>query len=256
MGAFAFKKLLFENGCTAKVTLVETHSVSTSGALIAPGTVHIGPVPGGILFSALPASDTSSIASEFSNLIVRSEPASNVVRLALESWNIMAHSAPMVLNAGRVEYAKGDYRHYAEGITESVGRVMDLQDEERVALGNALGMSLMPHREVVARYLPYGDEFTGHVPEGLYEAYQTPKVAGSTGPGTLSHRYLTEDIPFGLVSWASMGRALGVDMPITEALITLAGSLMGENYFRTGRTLEALGLGEVNSARQLIELAS
>jgi opine dehydrogenase len=255
LGAFALRHLLEKYGCTANVTLMETHSTHTSGTLVAPGEVQIGPVPGGVLFSALPATETALHADEFQALIPRTKPASNVLELAFESWNIIAHCAPMVLNAGRIEYAKGEYRHYTEGISESVGRVMDEQDVERLAAARALGLDLKPHKEIVSTLLPYGDQPTGESPRGLYEAYQTPKLYGSTGPGWLGHRYLTEDVPFGLVAWVSIGQHIGVPMPVSEAICRLAGYLMGVDYLAGGRTLENLGLS-VHGADDLLALAN
>ena len=41
------------------------------------------------------------------------------------------------------------------------------------------------------------------------------------GPNDLSSRYLTEDIPFGLVPWAAIAELIGVPMPLTNGFIDI-----------------------------------
>ncbi len=62
------------------------------------------------------------------------------------------------------------------------------------------------------------------------------------GPDSLSSRYLTEDVPFGLVPWASLGHAVGVATPIMDALVEIGGAIMGVNPWEHGRNLKKMGL--------------
>ena len=74
-------------------------------------------------------------------------------------------------------------------------------------------------------------------------------------PATLAHRYLAEDVPCGAVPVASLGRAVGVPMPIHESLIELAGVVHGCDYWTVGRTVERLGLAGRDAA-QITELVA
>jgi opine dehydrogenase len=62
------------------------------------------------------------------------------------------------------------------------------------------------------------------------------------GPRSLDHRYLHEDVGWGLVPWSELGRALGVPTPVMDALITLGSALNDRDYRAEGLTLERLGL--------------
>ena len=62
------------------------------------------------------------------------------------------------------------------------------------------------------------------------------------GPNSITDRYLTEDVPFNLVCWASLGKLVGVATPMTDAVITLIGVVHGKDWFAQGRTAQALGL--------------
>jgi len=64
-------------------------------------------------------------------------------------------------------------------------------------------------------------------------------------PPSLAHRYLDEDIPFGLVPLAHLGRLAGVPTPTMDALIHLASVAKGIDYMREGLTLERMGLAGV-----------
>jgi opine dehydrogenase len=62
------------------------------------------------------------------------------------------------------------------------------------------------------------------------------------GPPTLDHRYINEDVGWGLVPWAEMGRAFSVPTPVMDALIVAGGVLNGRDYRAEGLTLERLGI--------------
>jgi opine dehydrogenase len=58
----------------------------------------------------------------------------------------------------------------------------------------------------------------------------------------LDHRYLHEDVGWGLVQWVHLAAAAHVPTPTMEALVVLAGVLNGVDYRRDGLTTERMGL--------------
>ena len=67
-------------------------------------------------------------------------------------------------------------------------------------------------------------------------------------PAGLDHRYLHEDVGYGLVPMAELGRLAGVATPAMDALIHLAGLALGIDYARDGLTLRRLGLAGLSPA--------
>ena len=65
---------------------------------------------------------------------------------------------------------------------------------------------------------------------------------GILAPKKMNVRYISEDVPTGLVPLASIGKYLGVPTPAMDALINLASTLLGTDYRKTGRTVEKIGL--------------
>ncbi len=61
-----------------------------------------------------------------------------------------------------------------------------------------------------------------------------------------NHRYVTEDIELGLAFLASVARWAGVDAPITQGLLAIAGGWQGRDLRLGARTLETLGLDKLS----------
>ena len=70
-------------------------------------------------------------------------------------------------------------------------------------------------------------------------------------PPSLDHRYVHEDVGFGLVPFAALGAVAGVPTPTIDAMIQLASLAVGIDYRRDGLTLERLGLAG-KSASELL----
>jgi opine dehydrogenase len=73
-------------------------------------------------------------------------------------------------------------------------------------------------------------------------------MATVAAPPTLDHRYLHEDVGWGLVPWLELAGACGSPAPIMEALTVVAGALNGVDYVRTGLTLEKMGLAGLTAS--------
>jgi opine dehydrogenase len=65
-------------------------------------------------------------------------------------------------------------------------------------------------------------------------------------PGQVNTRWLTEDVPYGLATWAALGDRAGVEAPVIDALITLASAVLATD-FRVGfRSLHDLGVAALS----------
>jgi opine dehydrogenase len=65
---------------------------------------------------------------------------------------------------------------------------------------------------------------------------------------------VTEDVPFGMVPWSSMGRMWGVPTPTCDAIIQLASVVEGVDYLRAV-TVEDLGIEGLSpdEVRRMVE---
>ena len=69
--------------------------------------------------------------------------------------------------------------------------------------------------------------------DGPYQATGTPK--------SLDHKFITEDVPTGLIPMSALGAAAGVRTPAIDALVQMVRIMTGKDLVE-GRTLERLGL--------------
>jgi opine dehydrogenase len=76
--------------------------------------------------------------------------------------------------------------------------------------------------------------------DGPYQATGTPN--------SLGHKFITEDVPTGLVPMSALGVAAGVQTPAIDALVALVRSMTGTDFTAEGRTLESLGLSGMGTA--------
>jgi hypothetical protein len=75
-------------------------------------------------------------------------------------------------------------------------------------------------------------------------------------PRSMAHRYVTEDVPCGLVPMSALGDAVGVATLVIDGLIALSSATLGRDLAREGRNLEHLGLAGLTAGevRRVFEL--
>jgi opine dehydrogenase len=66
-------------------------------------------------------------------------------------------------------------------------------------------------------------------------------------PQSLTHRYVSEDIPYGVVPVASLGESLRIPTPTARALIHIASVVNQADYWREGITVEKMGLAGLSA---------
>jgi opine dehydrogenase len=156
------------------------------------------------------------------------EPATHVLETALYNANILLHPIGVLFNLGRIEFSEGEFWMYKEGFTPSVQKLIRALDAEKMALLRALGVEPLAYDASYERR--YEEPWSGFAADS------------SKGPASADTRYLTEDIPIGMVLWASLGERLGVPTPTARALIHISSVIHDTDYWQGGRTLDKLGM--------------
>lgn len=155
----------------------------------------------------------------------------NVLETGLSAMNPVVHPAGVLMNAGRIERSRGEFYFYDEGVTPAVVRVIEAVDSERLAIGRGYGLELTPVAEAfhAAGFGPSGD---------LWAVINGSKMLTALrAPGQIDTRWLSEDIPFGLCTWSTLGASVSVTTPTIDAL-TLASAVLGVDWRTQQRSLE------------------
>lgn len=190
-----------------------------------------------------PASQTDEAMPVLRALFPGAVAYSSALHAGLSALNPVVHPPGVLMNAGRIERSRGEFWFYEEGVTPSVVKVIEGVDRERLALGAALGLALTPVAEAFhqAGFGPKGDMWA--VING------SRMLTALRAPGQVDTRWLTEDIPYGLASWALLGDRIGVDTPVIDALVTLASTTLERDFRAETRDLDRLGLAQYDEAR-------
>jgi opine dehydrogenase len=249
-GSLIFAKVFNDNGKLDGVKIAEMHTLPYATRKVDGCTVNILLMCKMMFFAAFPAKYNQEMYSIVKEMYPAIELVSDVLETSLNNGNAVSHPAPVVLNAGKIEYY-GIHYHYKEGITPSVAKVNQKIDDERLEIAAIFGYKPMNVRERLYRmgYCPMKDT--------LYECYQgsTDIFLPIEGPNDLSGRYLTEDAPCSLVAMAEIAKLVGVATPVMDSVVVLASTLRSEDYWTTGRTLEKMGLKglTVYEVRELVK---
>ena len=239
-GSLVFARMLAEAGRSRGPLFGEAASLVYLTRLRAPGRVWIKAAKRVMPFAAMPAGRTPEALDLLAPVYPQFKAADSVFETSLNDASVLVHPVTTLLNLSRIE-REGPYQSSFYDLTPGMGRVMDEVDRERGAVQAALGLE--------PRSLPgMVREMFGIEADDCYAALtSTPGYAAQTTPDGLGHRYITEDVPFGLVPTAALGRAAGLDMSATEALVRIAGAAAGRDFSAAGRGLAAMGLSGMDA---------
>lgn len=161
----------------------------------------------------------------------------SVVEAALHNPNMIVHTVGAIMSIPRIEATGGEYCMYHEVFTPSVWNILEALDGEKMAVLQSLGYEALPYVEACKLRNSLDEQRPGK--EVFFEYAAMPTRA--KGPVSVDSRYITEDVPQGLVLLESLGKALRIATPVAGALIELASAALGRPLREQGRTLDALG---------------
>lgn len=161
----------------------------------------------------------------------------SVVEAALHNPNMIVHTVGAVMSIPRIEATKGDYCMYHEVFTPSVWAILEALDAEKMNVLTKLGYEPLPYVEACKFRNSLDEARSGK--EVFFEYASMPTRA--KGPVCVDSRYISEDVPQGLVLLESMGKTLNVPTPVCSALIELATAALGRDMRAEGRSIDRLG---------------
>lgn len=244
--SLTWAKIVRESGNTKNIYFADCNTLPYGASRMNENQVRLEARTESLMFASFPAKCIDTVMEVLKQLYPEKHGytlrrGQNPLDTLLVDYNAITHTPPMVCNAARIE--TGDPGFHLFGVAENtpaVCNVMKRLDRERMALGEKLGLKQYTLEEEI-RMVKWN---RGGVDEVLpfYEAIHTPFLEVCEGPFTLNTRHLTEDVPYGLVTYESLGKILGVPTPIISAVITMAEGLLDRDFRSMGRTVEALGI--------------
>jgi opine dehydrogenase len=230
-GSLLFQQIFDQMGCGAKVQLAETMILPYATRLVGPAMVGVRAIKKWVELSAFPAHGTALVVKKLKQAMEQFTPGPNILATGLNNPNPILHVAAVLLNMGRFESEKvSDGFDFQDWFSLSIARINHLMDQERLAVAEGFGFAGLSLSEFDRR--------------SYAQAKQVVQPQGPIPPGAYSipQRYITEDVPMGLVPLSQMARLASIPTPTIDLMIELACLVRKENYWEKGRTLEKMGL--------------
>ncbi len=246
-GSLVVRRALDAAGCRASVDVAEMDNYPFSNWRLSATRVRPIVKKRWLQIATFPGQRITAVFPALAPLFPHAVAAPSVVCTGFTNANAMLHVANCVANAGKIDRGES-YRFYAEGVTLSVARLYGAINAERVAVAAALGASVPTLADWFDRV--YGVRGADLVEscqlltinsDGPYQATGTPK--------SFDHKYITEDVPVGLIPMSALGAVAGVPTPAIDALIALVRAMTGKDFVSEGRTLERMGLAGMNASK-------
>lgn len=237
-GALYLSRLLAMRGII--VPIVAWGTTVTTGRRPSPVEASVNTVRSKVDICTVPASRGAEglavCRSLFGDRFVERE---GLLAIALSNLNPQNHLGIALCNMTRMEH--GESWGQGLNVTPNVGRLLEALDRERLAISEALGMSV---RTIFEHF-----HLSFHVPvDNVSNMNQQMhrEGRGGLGPATANSRYVTEDVPYGLLATVKLGALTGRPAKLHRAGIEIFSALYGRDFFSENQLLGALDLDSMS----------
>ena len=220
--------------------IAEAESSFIDGRIMEPGLFRVGFRNVRNPIGIYPAARKEEAIRKLDQLDERLVYLDSVVEAALHNPNLIVHTVGSVMSIPRIEKSKGDFCMYHEAYTRdnpATWRILEALDSEKMDVLEKLGFERLSYVRA-CKYRNSLDE-TIEPKEVFLDYAEMPTRA--KGPTKVDSRYISEDVPQGLVMLEALAKELDVPTPICTSLIEIATAALGRSMRAEGRTPEILG---------------
>ncbi|HCL91008.1 MAG TPA: hypothetical protein DHW70_06780 [Candidatus Atribacteria bacterium] len=208
---------------------------------------------GSVGMAAFPHKITSELASFLTQLLdLKIEPLPNMLTLSLANVGQIIHPGIMYgLFKGKEElkYRKEEIPLFYQGVTKEISQTLKTMSDEilfltkeiknmdkSIDLDQVLGLKdwlIYSYKDSIADKSSLQSCF---VTNSAYKGLRAPmkKIDNDYFLPDFQARYLTEDVPYGLVVTKAIAQLAQVDMPIIDEVILTVSKWIGKEYIRGG----------------------
>jgi opine dehydrogenase len=252
-GSLEFVNIFRQKKVKREIVFAESCTLPYGARLKGPG--HVSVLINAVILptGVFPSKKTEEVIPKLKQFYPMITSAKDVLETAINNPNPIVHPVATLLSATRIEHSKGEFYLYAEGMTPAVARTYESLNQERLSLCQALDYKLYHWDN-----LEFNDYNLGETEEECrYRILNTSMDAAfgkdgiyagikMKGPEHLKDRFVTEDVPYGMILLSTLGDLLGVPTPTHDAVIQLASVINRTDYWKTGRGMKQLGLSKLD----------
>lgn len=237
LGSYLCGKIFHAHGCRKDIAIAEPGTLPYLTRKTNPAEVLVSGHAVRLPVGVFPARKTEETVEVLKQLYPAIHAVENVLSVALLNVGPIIHAPLMLLNTGPIEHFNS-WDIHNEGTTASVKKLILAHDQERIAVRKSLGLT--------SHHYPFSDHYDQTSEnEWMYGRKAHDDLVDSQSwreALDFNYRYIQEDVKCNLALLGSLGDLCGVETPIADSLLHLIGVIAGEDYAKTGRTLDSLGL--------------
>lgn len=236
-GALEFLNVLREEGNQKDIVIAEAQTFIYASRGMGPAAVKIFRIKQAIPVAAIPSRKTEMVVEKLNVAFPEFIPAASVIETSFNNMGAVFHPSITILNLSRIESTLGNFQFYIEGVTQSVAKILEAVDKERVMVARKLKCAKV-YSAIEWLSMAYNV-----VEDNLFDAmHSNPGYVGIMAPKTINVRYITEDVPMSLVPISEFGKIFGLKTRVIDSLIDIANSIFKKDFRESGRNLSRLGL--------------
>ena len=244
-GALALARLLANRGVSPPIAAWGT--TLTAGRRKGEDGLAVSTVRASVDVGILPKAAGPAVLAQLEEAFGdRFRLREGLLAIALSNLNPQNHLAIALCNFTRMEL--GETWKQGAHVSDGVGRLMEALDAERLAIAEAFGVET---RTIIDHF-----SLSYHLKRASVSEMYAEMVArggGGSGPSTADSRYVTEDVPYGLVPTAWLGRLVGQPATLHEAGIALFSAIYGRDFAAENDLLDRAGVRDL-SVEELMQL--
>ncbi len=248
-GSVLMARIIRSAGSMARVSFAEAGTLPYLSRLHGADQIAITTRATRLPSGVYPHSAKSRTLSVIQQAYPSVEDAGNALSGALMNAGPIIHPPLILMNAGPIEHFD-HWDIHNEGTQPAIRRVTTQLDAERIAVREALGYS-GPH-------FPLADHYDPEREEWMYGNLAHEKLTDSGDWREhlvlTEHRYMREDVATGLAFLVSAADWAGVAAPVATGLLAIGSAVCDNDFRRTGRTLEQMGLSALSVAQMQQQL--
>jgi len=236
-GGLLFKEVFGEDECPI---IAEANTLPYDTRLTGPCQVMMygfNPTNIGIM----PGEKGSEVFEELQKVQPFVKRYDSLLEASLSSANPTLHAGLCLFSINDIEnWPKRPFFLYEHGVTPPSVKIDMVLENETKKIGEKLGYHLTVLEDMMGLR-------EGYTWQELYRnVHGSISLTPISGPHDIFNRYLTEDIPYGLVPRSYLGKEIGVETKYMDAVIDIYGIIHDKDWRKEGRNISELGLEGMN----------
>lgn len=236
-GAVEFKAILGDDINNKNLIIAETGAQLYLCDSPKVGVIDVIRVKSEVTLACIPPDRVNSIVDDLKNVYPQLKAVKNVIETSLNNSNPILHAPITLFNAARIDFGQ-DFKFYGDGASTLSIRYIEMLDMERQLIAEALNINTISVLDIVNSFWP--DKY-----DNLYEAIHMNKsYIASNAPKTFNHRYITEDIPYGIVPLFKLGKMLTLNTPYIDNLVSIMSLLLHRDFVLEGPDFRSFSIDD------------